>query len=66
MDRIHRHKRRLSPCPDAQGRQKVSAIQSEQEDLAVYLSTFSDWQRSMVEAARCQAARQLGRLADLC
>ena len=40
MDRIHRHKRRLSPCPDAQGCEKLPAIQSEQEDLPVHLSTI--------------------------
>ena len=36
MDRIHRHKRCLSPYPDAQGCQNVPAIQSEQEDLPVH------------------------------
>ena len=77
MDRLRRHKRCLSPCPNAQGRQKVPAIQSEQEDLPVHLSTFwignftsgiyqaSKTCRSLVKTARCQAARLLGRLADL-
>ena len=43
MDCIHRHKRCLAPCPNAQGRQKVPAIQSEHEDLPVHLSTFREF-----------------------
>ena len=75
MDSIHRHNRCLASCPNAQGRQKVPAIQSEQEDLPVHLSTFrignisrvhqaTETRSSMVEAAKCQAAHLLGRLAD--
>ena len=75
MDCIHRHKRCLASCPNAHGCQKVPAIQSEQEDLPVHLSTFrignisrvhqaTKTRSSMVEAAKCQAAHLLGRLAD--
>ena len=77
MDRIHRHKRRLYPCPDVEGRQKIPAIQSEQEDLPVHLSNIrignvtagvhqaSENHSGMVKAAMCQNAHLLGRLDDL-
>ena len=70
-------KRCLSPCPNAQDHQKVPAIQSEQEDLPVNMSTIrignvtsgvhqaSKTRSGVVKVARCQAARLLGRLADL-
>ena len=74
MDRLHGHKRSLSPCPDAHGHQKVLAIQGQQEDLPIHLSTLrignftsriyqdSKASRSLVEAARCRATHLL--LAD--
>ena len=39
MDSLHRHSRCLSPCPDAQGRKKVSAICGQQASLPIHLST---------------------------
>ena len=78
MDRLHRHKRWLSPCPDAQGRQKVPAIQGQQEDVPIHLSTLrivnftsriyqaSKTSLSLVKAAKCQATCLLGQLADPC
>ena len=58
----------LSPCPDAQGHQKVPAIQSEQEDLPIHISTLrignitsgihqaAKTRHSLVKAARCQSS----------
>ena len=78
VDSLHRHSRRLSPCPNAQGRKKVSAFCGQQVGLPVHLSSL--WignftsgvhkatapSRSSVKTARCQAARLLRRLADPC
>ena len=78
VDSLHRHPRRLSLCPDAQGRTKVSAICVQQASLPIHLSTLRIGNftsgvhqaltpgRSCVKAVRCEAARLLRRLADLC
>ena len=41
--RSQRHKRRLSPCPDAQGRKKISAFCGQQASLPVHLSPLRNW-----------------------
>ena len=38
VDRLHRHSRCISPCPDAQGRKKVSTFCGQQVSLPVHLS----------------------------
>ena len=76
VDSLHRHSRRLSPCPDAQGRKKVSAFCGQQASLPIHLSPL--WighftsgvhqaiapSRSSVKTVRCEAARLLRQLAD--
>ena len=78
VDSLHRHSRRLSPCPDAQGCKKVSSFCGQQACLPIHLSNL--WignftsgvhqaftpSCSSVKTARCEAAHLLRRLADLC
>ena len=78
VDSLHRHKRCLSPCPNAQGHRKVFAICGQQEDVPIQLSALrighftlgvyeaAETSRSLVKTARCHAARLLRRLADPC
>ena len=78
VDSLHRHSRRLSPCPDAQGRKKVSAFCGQQTSLPIHLSplrigNFTSGvykaiapSRSSVKTVRCEATRLLRRLADPC
>ena len=71
---LHRHSRCLSPCSDAQGRKKVSAICGQQTSLPIHLSTLrignftSGVHQAFtpVKAVRCEAACLLRRLADPC
>ena len=76
VDGIDRHTRCLPSCSDAPGRPQVSAFRGQQECVPVHLSSI--WagyfstrvhqaaaaRRSAVKAARCEATRLLGRLAD--
>ena len=78
VDSLHRHPRRVSPCPDASSRTEASAICGQQESLPIHLSTL--WignitlrvhqavtpGRSAVKAARCEAACLLRRPVDPC
>ena len=76
VDSLHRHSRRLSPCPDAQGHKKVSAFCGQQASLPVHLSPLwighftsgvhkaTATSRCSVKKVRCEAAHLLRRLAD--
>ena len=78
VDSLHRHKRRLSPCPDAQGRKKVSAFCGQQASLPVHLSPLwighftlvvhkvTATSSSSIKKVRCEAARLLRQLVDPC
>ena len=78
VDSLHRHPRRVSPCPDAPSRTELSAICGQQESLPIHSSTLRIGNitlrvhqavtpgSSSVKAARCEAARLLRRLADPC
>ena len=77
MDRLHRHKEMPISMSRCTGPSKVPAIQGQQEDVPIHLSTFrignftlriyqaSNASHCLVKAARCQATRLLGRLADI-
>ena len=76
MDGIDRHTRCLPSCSDASGRPQVSTLRGQQESVPVHLSSIwagdfptrvhqaAATRRHAVKAARCEATRLLGRLAD--
>ena len=78
VDSLPRHLRRISPCPDAQGCKKVSAICGQQASLPIHLSTLRIGNftlgvhqaftpsHSSVKTARREAAHLLRQLADPC
>ena len=71
VDSLHKHSRRVSPCPDAPSRTEVSAICGQQASLLIHLSTLRIGNitsqvhqavtpgRSAIKAARCEAAHLL-------
>ena len=72
------HSQAVSPCPDAQGRKKVSAFCGQQASLPFHLSTLRIGNftsgvhpaftpdRSSVKTTRCEAAHLLRHLVDPC